>query len=146
MGAIKAPVTKVAKRNYEDRPTRQFMASPAPDPATHGIDFQKKIWEHDKHYDSDVKPADRVLVDPGISLMAPRNRFAPQQMALDGFSLADVAGLSQQAWIDGPGAHRRGRPGDREIRIRRTVITVKEAQHRAPIGRRLTHLLIAGCA
>src|SRR5260370_11060577 len=123
MGAIKAPVTKVAKRNSEDRPTRQFMASLLlPTRRRTILIFIKNMG---------------LLVHPRISLMAPRNRFAPQQMALDGFCLADVAGLSQQAWIDGPTAHGRGGPGDREIRIRRTVITVKEAQDRAPMGRGL---------
>src|SRR5580658_8313125 len=53
-------------------------------------------------------------------------------MALDCLGLPDVAGLPQQARVDGPAVDSSTCSGDGKGRIGRTVITVKQANHRAP--------------
>src|SRR5271167_447961 len=53
-------------------------------------------------------------------------------MALDRLRLPDVAGVLQQARVDAPAVDSSTCSGDGKGRIGRTVIAVKQADHRAP--------------
>ena len=57
---------------------------------------------------------------------------AAEHMPLDCPGLPDVAGLLQQARVYGPAVDNSACSGDGKGRIGRTVITVKQADHRAP--------------
>src|SRR5271170_1349877 len=56
-----------------------------------GLDLEDQVRQDDEQERGGIKPADGVLLGPGIALIAPRDGFAPDQMPLNRLRLSDVA-------------------------------------------------------
>ena len=93
-----------------------------------GLSPHDQVGQDHEQKGCEVEPADGILIDLCIALIAPRDRLTPNKVPLNRLCLSEIASAFERVRVDDP-----SRPGtETEYRIRRAVIGMEQTDHWNP--------------